>query len=279
MSGKLYLCATPIGNLSDITLRCLEVLKSVDLIAAEDTRRTLTLLNHFEISKPLTSYYEHNRKEKGEQLAAEIAAGKSIALVSDAGTPAISDPGEDLVKICIERGIDVVPVPGCVAAINALIGSGMSTGRFCFEGFLSVNKQSRRKHLQDVASEKRTMIFYEAPHKLLATLHDFKDCFGGERKIALCRELTKIHEEFTRLTLDEAIEKYEQLPPKGEFVLVLEGAPEKEADFSDLSIPEHVIKFIAQGMNEKDAMKAVAKERGIRKSDVYAEYKLGGKDE
>ena len=209
MAGKLYLCATPIGNLSDITLRCLEVLKSVDLIAAEDTRRTLTLLNHFEISKPLTSYYEHNRKEKGIFLAEEMEKGKNIALVSDAGTPAISDPGEDLVAICIEKGIEVVPVPGPVAAINALIGSGMPTGRFTFEGFLSVNKQSRREHLLSVAKEQRTMIFYEAPHKLLSTLHDFKTYFGGERKISLCRELTKIHEEFVRLTIDGAIAKYE----------------------------------------------------------------------
>lgn len=279
MAGNLYLCATPIGNLSDITLRCLEVLKSVDLIAAEDTRRTKALLNHFEISKPLTSYYEHNRKEKGEYLAQQMAEGKNIALVSDAGTPAISDPGEDLVKICIERGISVVPVPGPVAAINALIGSGMSTGRFTFEGFVSVNKQSRREHLASVAEEKRTMIFYEAPHKLLSTLYDFKQTFGGERRIALCRELTKIHEEFVRLTLDEAIEKYEETPPKGEFVLVVEGAPEKEADFSDISISDHVERFIAEGMTEKDAMKAVAKERGIRKSDVYAAYKLGGENE
>ncbi len=279
MAGKLYLCATPIGNLSDITLRCLEVLKSVDLIAAEDTRRTRALLNHFEISKPLTSYYEHNRKEKGEYLASEMEGGKSIALVSDAGTPAVSDPGEDLVKICIERDISVVPVPGCVAAINALIGSGMSTGRFTFEGFLSVNKQSRREHLASVADEKRTMIFYEAPHKLLATLYDFKATFGGERKIALCRELTKIHEEFVRLTLDEAVEKYEEAPPKGEFVLIVEGAPEKKADFSDISITEHVNRCISEGLNEKDAMKSVAKARGIRKSDVYAAYKLGGENE
>lgn len=279
MSGKLYLCATPIGNLSDITFRCLEVLKSVDLIAAEDTRRTLTLLNHFEISKPLTSYYEHNRKEKGERLADEMAAGKSIALVSDAGTPAISDPGEDLVKICIDRGIDVVPVPGCVAAINALIGSGMPTGRFCFEGFLSVNKQSRREHLAAVRDEKRTLIFYEAPHKLLSTLYDFKPCFGGERKITLCRELTKIHEEFVRTDIDGAIAKYEETPPKGEFVLVVEGAPEKEEDFSQIGIREHVLRYIELGMNEKDAMKAAAKDRGIRKSDIYAEYKLGGSNE
>lgn len=278
MAGKLYLCATPIGNLSDITLRCLEVLKSVDLIAAEDTRRTLTLLNHFEISKPLTSYYEHNRKEKGIFLADEMEKGKNIALVSDAGTPAISDPGEDLVAICIEKGIEVVPVPGPVAAINALIGSGMPTGRFTFEGFLSVNKQSRREHLLSVAKEQRTMIFYEAPHKLLSTLRDFKTYFGGERKISLCRELTKIHEEFVRLTIDGAIAKYEETPPKGEFVLVIEGAPEEIEDYSSVSVKDHVMRYIESGMSEKDAMRAAAKDRGVKKSDIYAEYKLGGKD-
>ena len=275
MAGKLYLCATPIGNLSDITLRCLEVLESVDLIAAEDTRHTLKLLNHFEITKPLTSYYEHNRKEKGYMLADEMLAGKSIALVSDAGTPAISDPGEDLVAICIEKGIDVVPVPGCVAAINALIGSGMPTGRFCFEGFLSVNKQSRREHLEAIKDETRTMIFYEAPHKLLATLKDFEKVFGGDRRISLCRELTKIHEEYVRLTVSEAIAKYEENPPKGEFVLVVSGAEEKIEDFSSLSVSDHVLMYINEGLSEKDAMKAVAKDRGIKKSDIYAEYKLG----
>ncbi len=275
MAGKLYLCATPIGNLSDITLRCLEVLESVDLIAAEDTRHTLKLLNHFEITKPLTSYYEHNRKEKGYMLADEILAGKNIALVSDAGTPAISDPGEDLVAICIEKGIDVVPVPGCVAAINALIGSGMPTGRFCFEGFLSVNKQSRKEHLEAIKDETRTMIFYEAPHKLLATLKDFEKVFGGDRRISLCRELTKIHEEYVRLTVSEAIAKYEETPPKGEFVLVVSGAEEKIEDFSSLSISDHVEMYINEGLSEKDAMKAVAKDRGIKKSDIYAEYKLG----
>lgn len=275
MAGKLYLCATPIGNLSDITLRCLEVLKSVDLIAAEDTRRTLTLLNHFEISKPLTSYYEHNRKEKGEHLASQMLDGKSVALVTDAGTPAISDPGEDLVAICISRGIDIVPVPGPVAAVNGLIGSGLSTGRFCFEGFLSVNRQSRREHLLSLKDETRTMIFYEAPHKLLSTLKDFSEYFGAERRICLCRELTKIHEEYVRCTVGEAIEKYKESPPKGEFVLVLSGAEKKEADFSDISIKEHVENYIKSGMTEKDAMKAAAKDRGVKKSDIYAAYKLG----
>ncbi len=274
MAGKLYLCATPIGNLSDITLRCLEVLEEVDLIAAEDTRRTQTLLNHFEISKPLTSYFEHNRKEKGEYLAKEMKEGKNIALVSDAGTPAISDPGEDLVKICIKEGIEVVPVPGAVAAINGLIGSGMPTGRFCFEGFLSVNKQSRKEHLESLKNEERTMIFYEAPHKLLATLKDFALYFGEERKITLCREITKIHEEFVRTTLGEAILKYEENPPRGEFVLVLEGGKKEETDYSDISIEEHFQNYIKEGLSEKDAMKAVAKDRGIKKSDVYAEIKV-----
>lgn len=275
MAGKLYLCATPIGNLSDITLRCLEVLKSADLIAAEDTRRTLTLLNHFEISKPLTSYYEHNRKEKGEYLASQMLEGKSVALVTDAGTPAISDPGEDLVLICISHGIDIVPVPGPVAAVNGLIGSGLSTGRFCFEGFLSVNRQSRREHLLSLQDETRTMIFYEAPHKLLSTLKDFSEYFGSDRRICLCRELTKIHEEYIRCTVGEALEKYKESPPKGEFVLVLSGAEKKEADFSDISIKEHVENYIKSGMTEKDAMKAAAKDRGIKKSDIYAAYKLG----
>ncbi len=274
MAGKLYLCATPIGNLSDITLRCLEVLEEVDLIAAEDTRRTGGLLNHFEISKPLISYFEHNRKEKGGYLAGLMKEGKNIALVSDAGTPAISDPGEDLVKICIEEGIEVIPVPGAVAAINGLIGSGMRTGRFCFEGFLSMNKQSRKEHLESLKNEQRTMIFYEAPHKLLATLNDFSVCFGAERKITLCRELTKIHEEFIRLTVGEAIEKYKENPPKGEFVLVLEGAAKVDADYSAISISEHFNMYIEEGLSEKDAMKAVARDRGIKKSDIYAKIKV-----
>ena len=211
-------------------------------------------------------------------MAEEMEKGKNIALVSDAGPPAISDPGEDLVAICIEKGIEVVPVPGPVAAINALIGSGMPTGRFTFEGFLSVNKQSRREHLLSVAKEQRTMIFYEAPHKLLSTLRDFKTYFGGERKISLCRELTKIHEEFVRLTIDGAIAKYEETPPKGEFVLVIEGAPEEIEDYSSVSVKDHVMRYIESGMSEKDAMRAAAKDRGVKKSDIYAEYKLGGKD-
>lgn len=275
MAGKLYLCATPIGNLTDITERCLKTLREVDLIAAEDTRHTLNLLNHFDIAKPMTSYYEHNRKEKGEKICEELLSGKNVALVSDAGTPAISDPGEDLVSLCIEKGIDVVPVPGAVAGINALICSGMSTGRFTFEGFLSVNKQSRREHLESLKNEERTMIFYEAPHKLKATLNDFEKYFGKERKIALCRELTKLHEEFIRLTISEAISKYEEVSPKGEFVLILEGAKKEDKDYSDITISDHMKMYLCEGLNEKEAMKAVAKDRKIRKADVYSEYKLG----
>ena len=278
MNGKLYLCATPIGNLGDITYRCVEVLNSVDLIAAEDTRRTLGLLNHLEIEKPLTSYFEHNKKEKGEYLISEMKQGKNIALVSDAGTPAISDPGEDLVKMCAEAGIDVVPVPGAVAGINALISSGLSTQRFTFEGFLTVNKRGRTEHLKSIADEQRTMIFYEAPHKLMSTLRDMLEILG-DRKIALCREITKIHDEIYRTTFSEAIKRYEENPPRGEFVIVIEGkkeeeiAAEKEAVWQQMSVSDHVEMYIKQGMAEKDALKAVAKDRGVSKRDIYNEYK------
>lgn len=278
MNGKLYLCATPIGNLGDITYRCVEVLSSVDLIAAEDTRRTLGLLNHLEIEKPLTSYFEHNKKEKGEYLINEMKNGKNIALVSDAGTPAISDPGEDLVKMCIEAEIDVVPIPGAVAGINALISSGFSTQRFTFEGFLTVNKRGRTQHLKSLADEQRTMIFYEAPHKLMSTLRDMYDVFGN-RRIALCREITKIHEEFVRTTISKAISLYEEKPPRGEFVIVIEGKKsediqaEKEAAFSEMSVSEHMEMYLKKGMEEKDALKAVAKDRGVSKRDIYNMYK------
>ena len=279
MSGKLYLCATPIGNLGDITYRCVETLKSVDLIAAEDTRRTLGLLNHLDIEKPLTSYFEHNKKEKGEYLISEMKNGKDIALVSDAGTPAVSDPGEDLVRMCIEAGIDVVPVPGAVAGINALISSGFSTQRFTFEGFLTVNKRGRTEHLKSLSDEQRTMIFYEAPHKLLSTLRDMLGLLG-DRRIALCREITKIHEEFVRTTISEAINKYEENPPRGEFVIVVEGKKsgdieaEKEALWQKMSVSEHVEMYIKQGVQEKEALKKVAKDRGVSKRDIYNEYKV-----
>ena len=278
MSGKLYLCATPIGNLGDITYRCVEVLKRVDMIAAEDTRRTLGLLNHLGIEKPMTSYFEHNRREKGEYLISLMKEGKNIALVSDAGTPAISDPGEDLVALCAENDVCVVPVPGAVAGINALIASGLPTGRFTFEGFLTVNKRGRNEMLKSLEKEERTMIFYEAPHKLKTTLKDMYASFG-ERRICLCREITKIHEEFFRTTLSEAIAHYEENPPRGEFVLVVEGKSrtqiedEKKGEWENISIREHVDMYIKKGMDEKEAIKAAAKDRSVPKRDVYNEYK------
>jgi len=275
MSGTLYLCATPIGNLGDISGRCLETLEMVDLIAAEDTRRTLQLLNHFEISKPLTSYHEHNKREKGEYITGLLAAGKNVALVSDAGTPAISDPGEDLVRLCIEKGLNITSVPGPVAAINALILSGLNATRFAFEGFLSVNKRHRKEHLASVRNDPHTLIFYEAPHKLRYTLADMKDAFGGDRRIALVRELTKLHEEVIRGSIDEVIAIYDEKNPRGEYVLIIEGAtaPEAEDNWWDgLDSIEHVDEYISRGMSEKDAIKQAAKDRGVPKRDVYNEY-------
>lgn len=273
--GTLYLCATPIGNLGDISKRCLEILESVDLIAAEDTRRTLQLLNHFGITKALTSYHEHNKKAKGEYIISLLLEGKNVAQVSDAGTPAISDPGEDLVKLAIENGIEVTSVPGPVAGITALILSGLPAARYAFEGFLSTNKRNRYEHLDSVKNDTHTLIFYEAPHKLLTTLSDMRDVFGGERRIALARELTKLHEEIIRTTIDGAIEHYAEKSPRGEYVLVIEGATEtseEESFWQDMSVTEHVDKYISDGMTQKDAIKAAAQDRGVPKRDVYAEY-------
>ena len=275
MSGKLYLCATPIGNLSDISERLRETLSSADIIAAEDTRRTLKLLNHLGIKKQMISYFEHNKREKGEEILGILQRGMDVALVSDAGTPAISDPGEDLVKLCAENGIDVIPVPGCVAAICALISSGLSTGRFAFEGFLSVNKRSRAERLEEVKNDKRTLIFYEAPHKLRTTLSDMLEVLGN-RKIALCRELTKLHEEIIRTDLISAQTLYsDDKPPKGEYVLVIEGADDTKL-YEDIncSVRERFAYFISLGDDEKTAMKKVARERGVSKRDVYAEIKI-----
>lgn len=275
--GKLYLVATPIGNLEDITYRALKVLGSVELIACEDTRHSMKLLNHFDIQKPLTSYFEHNKKEKGEYLVSVLKSGKDVALVTDAGTPAISDPGEDLVRMCIEEGITVVPVPGAAALINALIISGQDTGRFCFEGFLSVNKKSRNEHLNSLVNEKRTMIFHEAPHKLVRTLGDMLSVFGN-RPISIVRELTKLHEECMVTTLKDALLYYESNNPKGEYVLVLAGKSdaqeetEKQQLFADITIKEHVDSIIASGMTKKDAIKEAAKQRGASRRDVYNEY-------
>ncbi len=270
--GVLYLVATPIGNLEDITYRALRILSEVDFIAAEDTRHTLKLLNHFEIQKPMISYYEHNIRERGEKIISRIKEGKCAALVSDAGTPAISDPGEDLVRLCIEEGIRVIPVPGAVAGINALICSGISTKRFSFEGFLSVNKKSRIDHLEAVKDSLYTLIFYEAPHKLLNTLKDMLKYFGN-RKITVARELTKKFEEFLYTYIEEAIAHFTENPPKGEFVLIIEGANESEktSPFDKMTILEHINYYIEQGIDKKEAMKKVATDRNISKRDVYAE--------
>lgn len=274
--GMLYLCATPIGNLGDISSRCLEVLESVDLIAAEDTRRTLQLLNHFNITKPLTSYHEHNKKAKGEYIVSLLLEGKNVAQVSDAGTPAISDPGEDLVKLCVENDILVTSIPGPVAGIQALILSGLSTSRYAFEGFLSTNKRNRQEHLAGVKNDTHTLIFYEAPHKLLTTLKDMREVFGGERKIALARELTKLHEEVIRTDLDGAIEYYSEKSPRGEYVLVIEGAKEiaeAEAVFWEgMTVTEHVEHYIGVGMSQKDAIKQASADRNVPKREVYNEY-------
>ncbi len=273
-SGTLYLCATPIGNLEDITVRTLNTLKSCDLIACEDTRHSLKLLNHFDITKPLTSYFEHNKKEKGAYLVSELKKGKNIALITDAGTPAISDPGEDLVRLCIDRGIRVVPVPGCVALINALIISGQYTGRFAFEGFLSVNKKSRREHLEAVANDTHTLIFYEAPHKLCRTLEDML-AFFGNRPISLVRELTKIHEECMVTTLAEAAEYYKINSPKGEYVLVIAGKSKEELDLArkdelEFDNPlDYINDLMAKGTDKKTAIKEAARAYGISKRDVY----------
>ena len=270
------MCATPIGNLGDVSARCLEILREADLVAAEDTRRTMQLLNHFGISKPLTSYHEHNKREKGEYLIGLLKEGKNIVQVSDAGTPAISDPGEDLVKLCIENNITVTSIPGPVAAINALILSGLSTARYAFEGFLSVNKRHRSEHLEMVKNDTHTLIFYEAPHKLKNTLADMKKVFGGERRIALARELTKLHEEIIRTDIDGAIAMYEEISPRGEYVLVVEGADKNNEktvnEWDGISISEHVEKYITDGLTSKDAIKKVATDRGMSKRDVYSEY-------
>ena len=276
-TGTLYLCATPIGNLEDISMRTLSILKQVDLIACEDTRHSLKLLNHFEISKPLTSYHEHNKAEKGEVLLQKMKEGTNIALVSDAGTPAISDPGEDLVKKCIESGIKVVPIPGPAALISALIVSGQDTARFTFEGFLPVNRRSRDERLKCLENETRTMIFYEAPHKLVRTLDDMYEVFG-DRSITIVKEITKIHESVTKTTLGEAVKHFEQAIPKGEFVLVLAGKSEQEIKseaekaFENMSITEHVDSLIAQGIDKKEAIKQVARLRNLPKRDVYNAY-------
>ncbi len=270
MPGMLYLVPTPIGNLKDISVRCRETLENADFIAAEDTRVTLKLLNYLGIRKSLVSYYEHNKAQKGNVILDRILAGETCALVSDAGSPAISDPGEDLVRQCAEAGVTVCAIPGPCAVITALSISGQSTGRFCFEGFLSTAKKSRREHLESLISEQRTMIFYEAPHKLLNTLESMAEVFGADRPISLCRELTKLHEEVVRTTLGDAIRRYTEQPPKGEFVLVLAGAPEeKQKAATPQDAARRVAELIATGMSRKDAVKQTAQELNLPKNAVY----------
>ena len=270
MPGMLYLVPTPIGNLGDISIRCRQTLEEADFIAAEDTRVTLKLLNHLGIKKSLVSYYEHNKAQKGNVILDRILAGETCALVSDAGSPAISDPGEELVKQCAEAGITVCAIPGPCAVITALSISGQSTGRFCFEGFLSTAKKSRREHLESLAKEQRTMVFYEAPHKLINTLESMAEVFGPERPISLCRELTKLHEEVIRTTLGGAIDLYTQQPPKGEFVLVVAGAvPEEKPAATASDAAQRVAQLMEGGMSRKDAVKQTAQELNLPKNVVY----------
>ncbi len=271
MSGTLYLVATPIGNLGDLSPRAVETLAAVDFIAAEDTRVSLKLLNHFRIKKSLVSYHEHNAASAGQTVLARLLAGESCALVTDAGTPAISDPGELLVRLCGENGVEVTAVPGCCAAVNALALSGLPTGRFAFEGFLSVNKRSRREHLESLRGESRTMVFHEAPHKLRPTLADFCQAFGPDRKIALCRELTKLHEEVRRCTLGEAAEYYQDHDPRGEYVLVVAGAePREDAGVTLEEGAARVLALVEAGERLKDAAREVAEHTGLSRNGLYA---------
>lgn len=271
MKGKIYLVATPIGNLEDITIRALNILKEVDLIAAEDTRHTLGLLNHFEISKPLISYYKQNEKSKSEMLIQKVLEGQNIAVVSDAGTPGISDPGEEIVKVAIKNNIEVIPIPGACAFVNALIASGLNTREFCFVGFLSTEKREKKEKLESLKYETKTLIFYEAPHKLKTTLETIYEIFG-ERKIVLARELTKIHEEFIRGNISEILEKVELI--KGEFVILIEGSIESKADIqkskiNNQTLEEHYEMYERQGLEKKEIIKKIAKDRNVNKNEIY----------
>lgn len=278
-AGTLYLCATPIGNMEDITLRTLKLLESADVIAAEDTRNTLKLLNRFEIKTPMTSYHEHNKVGKGPFLIERLLAGENIALVTDAGMPGISDPGADLVKLCYEAGVPVTVAPGASAAVVALVLSGLDTRRFVFEGFLPSDKKEKRAIMQTLEKEHRTMIFYEAPHRLLDTLEELEGIFGGERQCAAIRELTKKFEEVRRDSIENQRLYFKENQPKGEFVLVIEGLSleeqrrEAQASWEEISISDHIQRYLDQGLSEKDAMKQAAKDRGVSKRDIYKEYK------
>lgn len=276
MNGKLYLCATPIGNLEDITFRVLRILKEVDIIAAEDTRHSIKLLNHFEIQTPMTSYHEYNKIDKARHLVSMMQEGKNIAIITDAGTPGISDPGEELVRQCYEAGIEVSSVPGPAACITALTMSGLQTRRFSFEAFLPSDKKERQQVLEELKNESRTMIIYEAPHHLLQTLKELKETLG-DRKMTLCRELTKKFEETQQSLISNLISKYEYEAPRGEYVLVIEGKSfkekitEKQEDWKILSVSEHMKYYTDQGIEKKEAMKKVAKDRGVSKRDIYKE--------
>ncbi len=275
MAGTLYLCATPIGNLEDMTFRVIRILKEVDLIAAEDTRNSIKLLNHFEIKTPMTSYHEYNKIEKGHKLIEKLQEGVNIALITDAGTPGISDPGEELVKMCYEAGIEVTSLPGPAACITALTLSGLSTRRFAFEAFLPTDKKERQEILDELKEETRTIILYEAPHRLVKTLKELKEVFGGARRLTVCRELTKKHETAFQTTFDEAVSYYESTEPKGECVLVVEGKSREQIrqeavdKWEEMSLSEHMDYYTSQGIDKKEAMKRVAKDRGMAKRDVY----------
>ena len=271
MAGVLYLVPTPIGNLGDLSSRIIDTLTEVDFIAAEDTRVTLKILNHLGLKKPMVSYYRHNTETSGPQILNRILSGESCALVTDAGTPAISDPGEELVAQCAEAGVTVCGIPGPCALVTALAVSGLPTGRFTFEGFLAMNRKNRSAHLESLRTEQRTMIFYEAPHKLCATLADLEAAFGSDRRISLCRELTKLHEEIYRSTIGEAVQHYQQTPPKGEFVLVVEGAPEPEAEEITLEVAvPMVLALHEEGLSMKDAARRIAEQTGLSKNELYS---------
>lgn len=277
MAGTLYLVATPIGNLGDISIRAEETLREADFIAAEDTRVTVKLLNHLEIKKPMVSYHRHNADTRGPELVDRLLAGESCALVTDAGTPAISDPGEDLVARCAAQDIPVVPIPGACAFVNALAVSGLPTVRFTFEGFLPMNKKNRRAHLESLTGEQRTMVFHEAPHKLLSTLTDLREAFGADRRICLCRELTKLHEEVVRTTLGQAVDRYAGQPPKGEFVLVVEGAAPVEAQAATLEDGLAMVeKLKGEGLSTRDAVKQAAAACKLSKKALYDLAVSGG---
>lgn len=281
MQGKLYLCATPIGNLEDITYRVVRTLKEVDLIGAEDTRNSIKLLNHFDIKTPMTSYHEFNKYDKAKVLVNMMLEGKNIALITDAGTPGISDPGEELVRQCFEAGVEVTSLPGPAACITALTMSGQETRRFCFEAFLPTDKREKKKILEQLTNETRTIIMYEAPHRLKKTLSELRE-YLGNREMSICRELTKRHEEAIKFTIDEAIAKYEEEDPRGEYVLIIKGKTfdeikkEEEMSWEEMSIEDHVNMYIDKGIDKKEAIKMAAKDRGVSKRDIYNVY-VGGK--